>query len=204
MDVKSPLIISPSKRLYIAFKLFVDWIAAALILLLLSPLLGLIAVAIRLDSPGPAIFRQERIGRNGSIFIIFKFRTMKINTPNLSTEIMQKSGLNMITRIGAILRRTSFDELPQLINILRGDMSFIGPRPALPSQTDVNTLRDKLGVHQIRNGITGLAQVMGRDDLDTPTKVGYDLEYCWRMSPLYDFSIVFRTIWAMATSRGNK
>jgi O-antigen biosynthesis protein WbqP len=168
------------------------------------PLLGLVALGIYLDDPGPLIFRQERVGHGGRHFILLKFRTMVLEAPNLSTAEMQRLGKSFYTRSGRLLRKTSLDELPQLWNVLTGDMSIVGPRPALPSQTDVNELRDQMGVHQVRPGITGLAQVMGRDELDVQTKVNYDADYCRRMSLWLDLCIFAKTFTAVFTARGNK
>lgn len=197
------------KTSYLFVKRLVDVVGAAVLLVIFAPLLLFVAVAIKLDSPGPAIYRQKRVGRFGKHFVMLKFRTMKIGTPTLSTAEMQqwlKAGKadNPYTRIGPILRKTNLDELPQLWNVLRGEMSFIGPRPALPSQEDVVSLREKLGVHSVRPGITGLAQVMGRDDLDVETKVNYDAQYCRNLSLLFDLSILFRTFGAVLSGRGNK
>jgi lipopolysaccharide/colanic/teichoic acid biosynthesis glycosyltransferase len=184
-------------------KATIDFWAALVLIVLLAPLFLLIGIFIRLDSPGPVIYRQRRIGRHGSAFTIFKFRSMRIDAPCLSTEELQRTGINPVTRMGALLRKTSLDELPQLFNILQGDMSFIGPRPALPTQEDVNYLRTTLGADSVRPGITGLAQVMGRDELDTVTKVNYDADYCRRMNFWYDGKIVGMTFWAIISSRGN-
>jgi len=185
-------------------KAALDKIAGGVLLVLLSPLFLLLFALIGFDSRGSAIYRQKRVGRCGRLFTILKFRTMKTGTPTLSTEEMQRQASKPFTRLGPLLRKTNLDELPQLFNILRGEMSFIGPRPALPSQTDVNTLREELGADAVRPGITGLAQVMGRDDLDTPTKVGYDAEYCRRLSFGFDLLILLRTLGAVLSARGNK
>lgn len=182
----------------------IDVVGALVLLVLFAPLLLLIVLLIRLDSRGPAVYRQQRVGRDGRNFTILKFRSMRTDAPCISTEEMQRAGINPVTRMGRILRATSLDELPQLVNILKGEMSFIGPRPALPSQTDVNTRRDALGVHAATPGITGLAQVMGRDDLDTDTKVGYDYDYCTRLSLRQDIVILWLTFLAVTTARGNK
>lgn len=197
------------KTSYLFVKRLIDVIGAAVLLVIFAPLLVFVATAIRLDSPGPAIYRQKRVGRFGKHFVMLKFRTMKVGTPTLSTAEMQqwlKAGraANPYTRIGPILRKANLDELPQLWNVLRGEMSFIGPRPALPSQEDVVNLRENVGVHSVRPGITGLAQVMGRDDLDVETKVNYDAQYCRKLSFILDLSILFRTFGAALSGRGNK
>src|SRR5437762_2423408 len=189
---------------YQAVKAVLDFVCALLLLILLLPVLALLALAIRLASAGEAIYRQTRIGRLGKPFVIFKFRTMKTGTPVLPTEEMQRQQFDPYTRLGRFLRKTSLDELPQLFNILRGEMSFIGPRPALPSQEDVNSLRAEKGADAVRPGITGLAQVMGRDDLDTPAKVAYDARYSRELSFLLDLKILLRTFGAIFSGRGNK
>ena len=189
---------------YQSIKHLLDWIFAALLLIPLLPLLGLLALLIRLESRGPAIYRQTRVGRDHRHFTIFKFRSMKFDTPTLSTEEMQQQTFNPYTRSGPFLRRSNLDELPQIFNILRGEMSFIGPRPALPSQSDVNTLRHRMGVEMARPGITGLAQVRGRDDLDVATKVFYDAQYCRTMNLKTDLTILAHTVVAVLNGRGNK
>lgn len=189
---------------YLQTKAALDSVLAVALLPLLLPVMGIAALLIRLDSPGPAIYKQERVGQNGEVFTIFKFRSMHIDTPVLSTEDMQKQPRKPFTRLGPLLRKTNIDELPQLFNILKGEMSFVGPRPALPTQIDVNELRAKLGVEIAKPGITGLAQVSGRDDLDTVTKVNHDANYCKRMSLFLDLKIVLRTFEAIFSARGNK
>jgi lipopolysaccharide/colanic/teichoic acid biosynthesis glycosyltransferase len=189
---------------YIRVKRMLDILAAALLFLFFAPLITVVALLIRIDSSGPAFYRQRRVGRNDACFSIWKFRSMYINAPVMSTEEMRRSGILPITRVGKFLRKTSLDELPQLINILKGEMSFIGPRPALPSQTDVNELRKSSGISHVTPGITGLAQVMGRDDLDTITKVKYDVLYCAQMSFWSDLKIIILTLRAVVLARGNK
>lgn len=189
---------------YHHIKAGLDFVAALLMIVALSPILVVTAVLIRLDSRGPAIYRQSRMGTSGRQFTIYKFRTMMTGTPSLSTEEMQQQGRLPLTRLGHILRKTSIDELPQLFNIIKGEMSFIGPRPSLPTQADVNTLRAEMGAEWTKRGITGLAQVMGRDDLDVETKVGYDAEYCRKMSLKFDIKVMILTIGTVLSSRGNK
>lgn len=189
---------------YQGFKHVVDVAGSVVLTACLSPVLLLTALAIRLDSRGPAVYRQRRIGRGGREFTIYKFRSMKIDAPVLSTEEMQQQKIIPFTRLGPILRKTNLDELPQLFNVMKGEMSFIGPRPALPTQTDVNELREARGVHALRPGITGLAQANGRDELDTETKVGYDAQYLATMSPGTDLKILLKTIGTVLSARGNK
>ncbi|MGC8862630.1 MAG: sugar transferase [Armatimonadota bacterium] len=190
--------------IYPPIKRAIDVLGGLVLLVVLSPLLALVALVIRLDSPGPAIYRQERVGRRGTRFTMLKFRTMKVGTPVLSTAEMQRQPEIPFTRVGPLLRKTNIDELPQLVNVIRGEMSFIGPRPALPSQTDVVTLREQSGADAVRPGITGLAQVMGRDDLEVHTKVSYDTEYCRRLSLALDLKILLLTFVAVFSARGNK
>lgn len=189
---------------YHSLKPGLDYLLAIVLLPCLLPLLCLLVVLIRLDSRGAAVYRQTRVGQRGRHFTIYKFRTMKTGTPTLSTAEMQRQNYCPFTRLGPWLRKSNMDELPQLFNILRGEMSFIGPRPALPSQTDVNTLRAEQGADAARPGITGLAQVMGRDDLLTPAKVAYDAQYCRHMSLRLDLTILWRTLGAALSGRGNK
>lgn len=191
-------------RRYQPLKHTLDHLLALILLVPLAPILVLVAVAIRLESRGPALYQQTRVGQFGRHFTIYKFRSMKIDTPTLSTEEMQLQNFDPFTRIGPFLRKSNLDELPQIFNILKGEMSFIGPRPALPSQHDVNALRREMKVEMARPGITGLAQVRGRDDLDTVTKVECDAQYCRTMSPVIDAGIIFYTIGAVLTGRGNK
>ncbi len=189
---------------YLLFKLLFDLLLAVISLIIFGPLMLIVALMIVLDSKGPSLYRQQRVGQFGKEFTILKFRSMRTDAPNISTAEMEKMAEKPFTRIGPMLRKTSIDELPQLLNILRGQMSFIGPRPALPSQTDVNTAREEAGVHQVRPGLTGLAQIMGRDELDCATKVGYDTDYCRNMSLGYDIKIFFQTFKAVFTARGIK
>lgn len=189
---------------YCLVKNVLDFLMASIMLIVLSPLLVLIAILIRLDSRGPALYQQVRVGTFGKLFTIYKFRTMEVGAPVLSTEDMQYQKVIPITRVGALLRKTSLDELPQLINIIKGEMSFIGPRPSLPTQTDVNELRVQMNAQCARPGITGLAQVAGRDELDAPTKVGYDAEYCRNLSMGFDIKILIRTFVVVVSGRGNK
>jgi O-antigen biosynthesis protein WbqP len=185
-------------------KRFWDILAALVGLLLLAPLWLVLALLIRLDSPGPVLFRQRRVGRHGRAFVLLKFRSMRTDTPNLSTAELLASGLEPYTRVGSWLRKTSVDEQPQLWNVLKGEMSIIGPRPALASQTELNAQREAHGVHSLRPGITGWAQVNGRDNLTDTEKVIRDAEYLQRQSLVFDLGILWRTIAEVFTARGNK
>ena len=199
-----PYRLNRSQHLYLRLRAVLERAVAAGLLLLLSPLYLLLALLIRLDSPGPALFIQARAGRRHLPFRIYKFRTMRADAPQLSTEEMQRSGLSPITRLGAFLRRTSLDELPQLLNVLRGEMSLIGPRPALMTQTPVLTLREASGVDVLLPGITGYAQATGRDDLDDQEKVARDDHYLRHIGPSLDLRIVRLTLGSVMKGTGNK
>lgn len=199
-----PTRLSAGQRLYLGVRGPLERVAAGLLLLLLGPLLLLIALLIRLDSPGPVLFFQERAGRRHRPFTIYKFRTMRQGTPHLSTEDMVKSGMNPVTPLGAMLRRTSLDELPQLLNVLRGEMSLIGPRPALMTQAPVLTLRQAAGVDVLAPGITGYAQVTGRDDLLDEEKVARDADYLRHLGFRMDLRIVGLTLNSVLHGTGNK
>jgi O-antigen biosynthesis protein WbqP len=153
----------------------------------------IIAFLVRLTSAGPAIHWSKRIGRNNKLFLMPKFRSMKTNTPQLATHLLSES-TSYITSVGAFLRKTSLDELPQLWSVLKGDMSVVGPRPALFNQDDLVALRTRYNVHTLRPGITGWAQVNGRDELPVPIKVNFDKEYLEKQSLMFDFSILIRTV----------
>ncbi len=152
----------------------------------------LIAIIVKLSSKGPILYWSDRIGRNNAIFKMPKFRTMRIDTPAVATHLM-KNPDQYLTTIGKFLRKLSLDELPQLISILRGDMSFVGPRPALFSQDDLVTLRTEKGIHVLIPGLTGWAQINGRDELPIPVKVEYDAYYLKHRSFLFDLKILFMT-----------
>jgi O-antigen biosynthesis protein WbqP len=153
----------------------------------------IIAFLVKLTSAGPAIHWSKRIGRNNKIFLMPKFRSMKTNTPQLATHLLSES-TSYITSVGAFLRKTSLDELPQLWSVLKGDMSVVGPRPALFNQDDLVALRTRYNVHTLRPGITGWAQVNGRDELPILIKVDFDKEYLEKQSLMFDFSILIRTV----------
>lgn len=169
-----------------------DIVVAALILLASLPLLLLVALAVRLTSPGPALYWSNRVGCDNRIFKMPKFRTMQVNTPSVATHLLTNPDA-YVTPIGAFLRKSSIDELPQLISILKGDMSFVGPRPALYNQEDLIALRSERGVHKLVPGLTGWAQVNGRDELPIPTKVEYDVWYLNNASLGLDMKILLLT-----------
>lgn len=171
-----------------------DILLSLIALIVFLPLMLICAIWIRLDSPGPALFRQKRIGAGDSTFTILKFRTMRQDTPSdVATHLMTDASSH-ITRCGRILRSTSLDELPQLINILRGDMSFVGPRPALWNQFDLIQMRKEHHIDRVKPGLTGWAQVNGRDMLDMAQKVQFDAEYVQRLSFLMDLRCIWRTV----------
>jgi O-antigen biosynthesis protein WbqP len=151
-----------------------------------------IALAVRLTSPGPALYWSDRVGRYNRIFKMPKFRSMRIDTPAVATHLLQNPD-QWLTPIGSFLRKSSLDELPQLWSILRGDMSFVGPRPALFNQDDLIALRTEKGVHELLPGLTGWAQVNGRDELPIPQKVALDAEYLQRQSLRFDLKILWMT-----------
>lgn len=166
-----------------------------------APILALVALAIKLDSPGPVIFKQRRVGVDGQFFEIYKFRTMKVGTPNVPTDQMLKLP-NPVTRVGHVLRRTSLDELPQLFNVLKGEMSLVGPRPALYNQEELTAKRLACGVLKFPPGITGWAQVNGRDELADDVKVEADRWYCDNWSYMLDWRIIAKTFDAVLSKRG--
>ncbi len=160
-----------------------------------------IALLIRLTSPGPALFWSDRVGRRNRIFRMPKFRTMRIDTPAVATHLLQNPD-QWLTPIGSFLRRSSLDELPQFWSILKGDMSFVGPRPALFNQDDLIALRTEKGVNELVPGLTGWAQVNGRDELPIPQKVQLDAEYLQRQSFLFDLKIIWMTALKVVAREG--
>lgn len=151
-----------------------------------------VTLAVRLTSPGPALYWSDRVGRNNKIFKMPKFRSMRVDTPAVATHLLPNPD-QWLTPIGSFLRKSSLDELPQLWSILKGDMSFVGPRPALFNQDDLIALRTKMGTHELVPGLTGWAQVNGRDELPIPVKVQFDVEYLQRRSLLFDLKILWMT-----------
>lgn len=170
-------------------KKFFDVVTSFLALTLLSPLLILVGMLVRLSSNGPILYWSDRVGLNNCIFKMPKFRTMQVDTPALATHLLSDSK-QYLTPVGSFLRKTSLDELPQLWSILVGHMSFVGPRPALFNQDDLIALRVQYGIDKLVPGLTGWAQVNGRDDLSVPIKVKYDLEYLQKKSFWFDMKIL--------------
>lgn len=183
-------------------KRYIDFSLSLVGIIVLSPLLLIFCFAIKLDSKGPVVFCQKRIGRDKSHFNIYKFRTMRIDTPKeMPTHLLENPDY-FITRVGKFLRKTSLDELPQLFNIIKGDMAVIGPRPALWNQYDLIEERDKYGANNIRPGLTGLAQISGRDELEIPVKAKLDGNYAQHVSIIMDIKCFFGTIAAVFKSDG--
>lgn len=192
------------KRIYKIFKWIMDEITSLMALVFLSPIFVMIAIVIKCTSKGPIFFTQKRIGKNKKIFKIHKFRTMYIDTPkDCPTHLLENPDM-YITRIGKLLRKTSLDELPQIWDIFRGKMSVVGPRPALYNQDDLVAERDLYNANSIKPGLTGLAQVSGRDELEIPQKAKLDGEYVSRMSLILDTKIFFKTILKVFKSDGVK
>lgn len=178
-----------------------DVIISLILLVLLSPIFLILAIIIKLDSRGPVFFTQMRIGRENKLFKFYKFRTMAVGAPNVATEEL-KNSKNYITSFGRILRKTSMDELPQLLNIFKGDMTFIGPRPALYNQYELKQLRTKKGVHKLLPGLTGWAQVNGSDMLNDEMKTSYDRYYLEHRSLGFDVKIIVRTVFKVLRCDG--
>ena len=178
-----------------------DLLAALGLILSLAPLFLLVVLAVRLTSAGPVLFRTRRVGKNSRLFTMYKFRTMRIDTPQVATHLL-KEPAQFLTPFGAFFRRTSLDELPQLINVLSGDMTLVGPRPALFNQDDLVALRTARGVDALTPGITGWAQVNGRDELPIPEKVKLDEWYMRNRSFWLDLKIVGMTVFKVIRKEG--
>lgn len=176
---------------------------AFLIFILLLPIFILVALAIFLEDGFPILFTQKRVGVNYSFFYIYKFRSMKKNTPNVATHLLANPE-QYVLKIGRLLRKLSLDELPNLINIIKGEMVFVGPRPALYNQDDLMALRVAAGVDQLKPGITGWAQINGRDEISIEEKVALEKEYLNRKSFWFDIKIVFFTFFNVIFSKGIK
>lgn len=186
--------VSPTAQRYMPIKRVLDVLLSGCGILILSPILGIVALAIKLESPGPVIFKQKRFGKNKEFFEIYKFRSMRTDTPkDLPTHLLNDPD-RFITKTGRFIRKTSLDELPQLFNIFSGKMSVIGPRPALWNQGDLIAERDKYHANDIRPGLTGWAQINGRDELEIPVKAKFDGEYVRKMSFLFDCKCFFGTV----------
>ena len=188
--------------MYVAVKKIIDRFLAFIGLIVLSPLFLILIIAIKLDSPGPIFFRQKRVGIHKTHFEILKFRTMRTDTPKDMPTHMLKNPDQYITKVGRFLRKTSLDELPQIINILKGDMAIVGPRPALWNQYDLIEERDKYGANDILPGLTGWAQINGRDELEIPVKAKLDGDYVAKMSFWMDLRCILGTVVSVARQDG--
>lgn len=178
-----------------------DFFISLIFFILFSPIFLIVAIFIKLNSKGPVFFIQDRIGKNNEIFKLYKFRTMKVGTPNVATDKLTDAK-SYLTAVGKILRKTSLDELPQLINILKGDMTFVGPRPALYNQYNLKDLRTNAGVHVLLPGITGWAQINGRDHNDDAQKTQLDKYYLENKSLGLDIKILFLTVFKVLRADG--
>lgn len=182
-------------------KRFFDTLGSLFLVMALLPLILLIALLVKVSSKGPIIYWSDRVGQNNSIFRMPKFRTMHINTPQIATHLLANSSQYLIP-IGRFLRKSSLDELPQIWSILVGDMSFVGPRPALFNQEDLISERTKLGVHLLKPGLTGWAQINGRDEISIQEKVQFDCEYLSRKSFFFDIKIMLLTLFKVIYREG--
>ncbi len=178
-----------------------DRLFALILLLILSPLFLLVAISIFIEDGLPVFFKQKRVGINYTFFNIYKFRSMKKNTPNVATHLLTNPEQYLL-KIGVMLRKLSLDELPNLINIIKGEMAFVGPRPALYNQDDLMALRVAAGVDKLKPGITGWAQINGRDDISIEKKVQLEQEYMHKRSTLLDIKIIIKTFTNVLFSRG--
>ena len=178
-----------------------DLIIAVLLLILLSIPMLVISILIKLTSKGPVLYWSDRVGRNNALFRMPKFRSMRTDTPPVATHLLADPD-RYITAIGRFIRKTSLDELPQIFSVLKGDMSFVGPRPALFNQDDLVALRTSKGIHTLVPGITGWAQINGRDELPIPVKVDYDLHYLKNRSFIFDLKILMLTLSNVVAGKG--
>ena len=183
-------------------KRIIDLILSVVGLIVLSPFFLILILWIKLDSKGPVFFKQKRVGIHKTHFYILKFRTMRVDTPKDVPTHLLTHPEQYITRAGKFLRKTSLDELPQIINIIKGEMAIVGPRPALWNQYDLIEERDKYGANDVRPGLTGWAQVNGRDELEIPVKAAYDGEYVTKMGLVMDVKCIFKSIIQIFTHKG--
>lgn len=189
-------------KVYFFIKRIIDVVLSLIAIIILFIPCVIISICIKASSKGPVFFKQKRVGKNKKYFMIYKFRTMRADTPkDMPTHMLNNPDL-YITKVGRILRKTSLDELPQIINIIKGDMSIVGPRPALWNQDDLIAERDKYHANDIRPGLTGLAQISGRDELEIPVKAKLDGEYTNNISFWLDVKIFFKTIIKVFESDG--
>lgn len=190
-------------KLYPALKRCMDITVSLVGMILLLPIFMLTCIAIKVESPGPIIFKQIRSGKNSQGFNIYKFRSMKVDAPNLSTAEFEDAH-DYTTKVGKFIRKTSIDELPQLFNILKGEMSIVGPRPVIESETELIKLRKLYNIDSVLPGVTGWAQINGRDHIDVEEKVKYDYEYLIKKNILFDVKIIFMTCFKVLKLEGIK
>ena len=188
--------------MYIYIKRAIDILSLIIFSPLWLPIMLILALLVKLSSPGTVFFRQKRVGKNCKHFTIYKFRSMYSSAPKDTPTHLLENPQSFITPVGRFLRRSSLDELPQLINILKGEITLVGPRPALWNQVDLVAEREKFDVNSITPGLTGLAQVKGRDELPIPVKVQYDAEYRRKMNPILDIKILLKTFITVFKSKG--
>lgn len=194
--------LSNSQKVYMGIKRGMDFVLALVALLLFWWVFAILCIAIKLDSPGPIFFKQKRVGLHKTHFHILKFRTMRIDTPKDMPTHMLSNPDQYITKVGKFLRKSSLDELPQIINILKGEMSIVGPRPALWNQYDLIEERDKYGANDVVPGLTGWAQINGRDELEIPVKAKLDGEYVEKFGLVMDIKCFLGTITAVLFHKG--
>lgn len=188
---------------YLIIKRTLDIFLSIFGIIVLLPIFIITAIAIKVESSGPIIFKQRRVGKNSEVFHIYKFRSMKVGTPSISTEEF-KNSYDFTTKVGRFIRKTSIDELPQLFNVLKGDISIVGPRPVIESEKELLEKREDYLVNMIVPGITGLAQINGRDNISIDDKVMYDYEYMKNRSLYLDISIIIKTFYKVLKSDGVK
>ena len=203
-DTKNEWIeLTHQQKRYLKVKRLLDILISFAMLVLLSPVFLLVGIAIKLDSPSEKVwFQQMRVGQNNRGFVLIKFRSMKSDAPEDVPTRNFKNSDQYITPLGNLLRRTSIDELPQLWNVLKGDMSLLGPRPLVFNEGDIHSLRQRYGIYQLKPGIAGLAQINGRDFLDDYEKVAYDREYLKNLSLGQDFRLIWQTIRVVLSKKG--
>lgn len=194
--------LSKKQKIYIKVKRILDFVMSLVAVIILSPVLLILCIAIKIDSRGPILFKQKRVGIHVTYFPIYKFRTMRIDTPKDMPTHMLNNPEQYITKVGKFLRKSSLDELPQLFNILKGDMSFVGPRPALWNQEDLIAEREKYGANDVMPGLTGWAQINGRDELEISIKAKLDGDYVKKMGFLFDVKCFFGTFLSVAKADG--
>lgn len=200
--IVQPYQLTRMQRLYLPFKRLMDMLFSAVMLVLFTPVFLIVFILIKRENKKSVIFRQQRVGKNGRLFYIYKFRTMKDTTPANKATSELENARNHITKIGKFLRNTSLDETPQFFNVLKGDMALIGARPLVPSETQTHTLRRQRGIYATRPGLTGLAQINGRDLVSPEEKVAYDEQYLHRFGFFTDMGIFLRSILAVLSRKG--